>query len=108
MAHLGEAATLTCALPDISDRHGKLVWYRQTTGDTLSVVVKFVNHASPEYGQGYSESRVEPVVTDKMSNLTILKPIQEDEGMYHCSFIDWKRNIWQGTYLLIKGKVLCL
>ncbi|XP_035983127.1 uncharacterized protein LOC118557337 [Fundulus heteroclitus] len=38
-----------------------------------------------------------------MSNLTILKTIQEDEGMYHCALTDWNENVWQGTYLLIRG-----
>lgn len=65
-----------------------------------------MNHANPEYGPGYSQSRVKIVLTDKMSNLTILKTVQEDEGMYHCCFIDWKQNIWQGTYLLIKGNTV--
>ncbi|XP_035983132.1 uncharacterized protein LOC105923099 [Fundulus heteroclitus] len=38
-----------------------------------------------------------------MSNLTILKTVQDDEGMYHCALTDWNENVWHGTYLLIKG-----
>uniref|UniRef100_A0A096MF78 Ig-like domain-containing protein n=1 Tax=Poecilia formosa TaxID=48698 RepID=A0A096MF78_POEFO len=78
-AHLGEEKTLTCLLPDVKDRRNKLFWYRQTAGDTLEVIVKLVTLANPEYGAGYSESRVEAVLTDKVSNLTILKAAQEDE-----------------------------
>uniref|UniRef100_A0A3P9PH80 Ig-like domain-containing protein n=1 Tax=Poecilia reticulata TaxID=8081 RepID=A0A3P9PH80_POERE len=104
-AHLGEATTLTCPLPDSKDRRNKLFWYRQTAGDTLEVIVKLVTLANPEYGKGYSDSRVKAVLTDKVSNLTILKAAQEDEGMYHCGFTDWNQNVWQGTYLLIKGNV---
>ncbi|XP_043983747.1 uncharacterized protein LOC122837459 [Gambusia affinis] len=105
-AHLGETTTLTCTLPDIKDRHNKLFWYRQTAGDTLEVVVKLMSLIDPEYGAGYSDSRVKAVLTDKVSNLTILKAAQEDEGMYHCGFSDWNQNVWQGTYLLIKGNTV--
>ncbi|KAM4586190.1 uncharacterized protein V3H82_005116 [Fundulus diaphanus] len=38
-----------------------------------------------------------------MSNMTILKTVQDDEGMYHCALTDWNENVWHGTYLLIKG-----
>uniref|UniRef100_A0A087XLY8 Ig-like domain-containing protein n=1 Tax=Poecilia formosa TaxID=48698 RepID=A0A087XLY8_POEFO len=105
-AHLGEEKTLTCLLPDVKDRRNKLFWYRQTAGDTLEVIVKLVTLANPEYGAGYSESRVEAVLTDKVSNLTILKAAQEDEGMYHCGFTDWNQNVWQGLYLIIKGNTV--
>ncbi|XP_054880507.1 uncharacterized protein LOC129354962 [Poeciliopsis prolifica] len=105
-AHLGEATTLTCLLPAIKDRRNKLFWYRQTAGDTLEVAVKLINLANPEYGAGYSDSRVKAVLTDKVSNLTILKVAQEDEGMYHCGFTDWNQNVWQGMYLLIKGNAV--
>lgn len=104
-AHLGETTTLTCKLPDTKDRRNKLFWYRQTAGHSLEVVVKLISLANPEYGAGYSDSRVKPVLTDNVSNLTILKAAQEDEGMYHCGFSDWSQNVWRGTYLLIKGNV---
>ncbi|XP_035983527.1 uncharacterized protein LOC118557503 [Fundulus heteroclitus] len=103
---LGEAATLACDLPDNKDRSGKLSWYRQTVGDTLELVVTFVNHANPTYGPAYSDSRMNYSHSDKTSNLTILKAAHEDEGMYHCAFIDWSQNIWHGTYLLIKGNTV--
>ncbi|MEQ2159477.1 hypothetical protein GOODEAATRI_023278 [Goodea atripinnis] len=104
--HLGETVTFRCDLPKIKDRNGKLYWYRQTAGDTLEIVAKFVNHANPDYGPGFSDSRVKTVLTDKMSNLTILKTVQQDEGMYHCAFTDWTRNVWHGNYLLIKGNTV--
>ncbi|XP_032410249.1 uncharacterized protein LOC116714054 [Xiphophorus hellerii] len=105
-AHLGETTTLTCKLPDTKDRRNKLFWYRQTAGHSLEVVVKLISLANPEYGAGYSDSRVKAVLTDNVSNLTILKAAQEDEGMYHCGFSDWSQNVWRGTYLLIKGNTV--
>ncbi|XP_015259459.1 PREDICTED: uncharacterized protein LOC107104062 isoform X1 [Cyprinodon variegatus] len=101
--YLGEAANFTCDLPDNHDSSGEHFWYKQTTGDTLEVIVKFVNYANPQYGTHYSDSRIKSVITDKMSILTILDTAIEDEGMYHCVFTDWQTNIWHGTYLLIKG-----
>uniref|UniRef100_A0A3B5QAD8 Ig-like domain-containing protein n=1 Tax=Xiphophorus maculatus TaxID=8083 RepID=A0A3B5QAD8_XIPMA len=103
-AHLGETTTLTCKLPDTKARRNKLFWYRQTAGHSLEVVVKLISLANPEYGAGYSDSRVKAVLTDNVSNLTILKAAQEDEGMYHCGFSDWSQNVWRGTYLLIKDE----
>ncbi|XP_023184823.1 uncharacterized protein LOC106699717 [Xiphophorus maculatus] len=105
-AHLGETTTLTCKLPDIKDRRNKLFWYRQTAGHSLEAVVKLISLANPEYGAGYSDSRVKAVLTDNVSNLTILKAAQEDEGMYHCGFSDWSQNVWRGNYLLIKGNTV--
>ncbi|XP_027864054.1 uncharacterized protein LOC114138828 [Xiphophorus couchianus] len=105
-AHLGETTTLTCKLPDTKDRRNKLFWYRQTAGHSLEAVVKLISLANPEYGAGYSDSRVKAVLTDNVSNLTILKAAQEDEGMYHCGFSDWSQNVWRGTYLLIKGNTV--
>uniref|UniRef100_A0A3B5PTC1 Ig-like domain-containing protein n=1 Tax=Xiphophorus maculatus TaxID=8083 RepID=A0A3B5PTC1_XIPMA len=107
-AHLGETTTLTCKLPDIKDRRNKLFWYRQTAGHSLEAVVKLISLANPEYGAGYSDSRVKAVLTDNVSNLTILKAAQEDEGMYHCGFSDWSQNVWRGNYLLIKGLITSL
>ncbi|XP_062282224.1 uncharacterized protein LOC133986423 [Scomber scombrus] len=36
-------------------------------------------------------------------NLTILKTIQKDEGLYHCGVTEWTNTKWSGTYLLVKG-----
>ncbi|XP_045886839.1 uncharacterized protein LOC123957814 [Micropterus dolomieu] len=59
--------------------------------------------AKPEYAPEFSESRLK-VNTDKnISNLTILRTIQEDEGMYHCAVTAWINPEWSGTYLLVKG-----
>lgn len=106
--YLGEAANFTCDLPGNHDSSGEHFWYKQTTGDTLEVIVKFVNYANPQYGTHYSDSRIKSVITDKMSILTILDTAIEDEGMYHCVFTDWQTNIWHGTYLLIKGNVFII
>uniref|UniRef100_A0A3Q2UQ04 Ig-like domain-containing protein n=1 Tax=Fundulus heteroclitus TaxID=8078 RepID=A0A3Q2UQ04_FUNHE len=101
--HLGEATTFTCDLPHDKYGSGELFWYRQTIGDTLELVVTFMNYANPTYGPRYTDSRMKISHTETMSNLTILKTVQEDEGMYHCAFTDWTQTVWHGTYLLIKG-----
>ncbi|XP_035983526.1 uncharacterized protein LOC118557502 [Fundulus heteroclitus] len=104
--HVGEATTVTCDLPSDEYRGGKLLWYRQTVGHTLELIGTFWKYANLNYGPSYSDSRMTIVVTDKMSNLTILKTVQEDEGMYHCAFPDWSQTVWRGTYLLIKGNTV--
>ncbi|XP_035983129.1 uncharacterized protein LOC118557339 [Fundulus heteroclitus] len=104
--HLGEATTFTCDLPEDKYGNGALFWYRQTIGDTLELVVTSVSYTNPTYGPRYTDSRMKISHTKKMSNLTILKTVQEDEGMYHCAFTDWSQTVWQGTYLLIKGNTV--
>ncbi|XP_035983544.1 uncharacterized protein LOC105922835 [Fundulus heteroclitus] len=104
--HLGEATTFTCDLPEDKYGNGALFWYRQTIGDTLELVVTSVSYTNPTYGPRYSDSRMKISHTKKISNLTILKTVQEDEGMYHCAFTDWSQTVWQGTYLLIKGNTV--
>uniref|UniRef100_A0A3Q4FYF8 Ig-like domain-containing protein n=1 Tax=Neolamprologus brichardi TaxID=32507 RepID=A0A3Q4FYF8_NEOBR len=37
------------------------------------------------------------------TSLTILKTVQEDEGLYHCANTEWIGTTWSGTYLLVKG-----
>ncbi|KAF7660981.1 hypothetical protein LDENG_00271120 [Lucifuga dentata] len=38
-----------------------------------------------------------------MSSLTILRTIQEDEAIYHCAASGWRKDVWRGTYLSLKG-----
>ncbi|CAI5652810.1 unnamed protein product [Oreochromis niloticus] len=99
---LGEPAILTCALPDVVSSRG-VHWYKQSVGDTLKLIVSLVKTATPEYGQEIFKSRFQANYDKKFSNLTILKAVQDDEGIYHCGIIEWINPEWTGTYLLVKG-----
>ncbi|XP_045887531.1 uncharacterized protein LOC123958287 [Micropterus dolomieu] len=101
---LGESATFTCVLPKEELNSVILHWYKQRAGDTLKLIMTLLKSAKPEYAPEFeSESRFK-VNTDKnISNLTILRTIQEDEGMYHCAITDWTVPEWSGTYLLVRG-----
>ncbi|XP_054880522.1 uncharacterized protein LOC129354979 [Poeciliopsis prolifica] len=98
---LGDPATFTCSLPDEKLNNNELHWYKQNAGQTLKLITKLRKHAEPAYGPEYSASRVRASKNYDTSSLTILRTVQEDEGMYHCAIIDWTENSWHGTYLLL-------
>uniref|UniRef100_A0A3P9PHG4 Ig-like domain-containing protein n=1 Tax=Poecilia reticulata TaxID=8081 RepID=A0A3P9PHG4_POERE len=85
---LGEPVTLTCAFTDNFQSTTWLHWYKQNAGDTLNLIVSQQHYIKPTYGPEFSASRFNATNTKKMSNLTILKTVQEDEGMYHCTQTD--------------------
>ncbi|KAL3973345.1 regulator of G-protein signaling 2 [Sarotherodon galilaeus] len=99
---LGEPANITCALPDVVSIRG-VHWYKQSVGDTLKLIVTLYETATPQYGQEIFKSRFQTHYDKKFSNLTILKAVQDDEGIYHCGMIEWINPEWTGTYLLVKG-----
>ncbi|KAI3351521.1 hypothetical protein L3Q82_020363 [Scortum barcoo] len=99
---LGEPATFTCVSPGYSSG-AQLYWYKQSDRDALKLIVILVYLNQPEYGPEYNASRVEVKVDNNISSLTILRTIQEDEGMYHCRITERKKLIWSGTYLSLKG-----
>ncbi|XP_016526048.1 uncharacterized protein LOC103136928 [Poecilia formosa] len=99
---LGEPATFTCQFPGNKLSNNEVQWYKQTTGDTLALIVKLRKHADPAFGQEFSSSRMTASKNETVSRLTILRTVPEDEGMYHCATIDWAENEWQGTYLYLK------
>lgn len=100
---LGEPTTFTCVLPiDLSRR--QLNWYKQSAGDNLKIIVALRKHTNPAYGPDFSASRFEVKENTYASNLTILRTIHEDEGMYHCALMDWIEITWSATYLSLKGK----
>ncbi|XP_038556269.1 signal-regulatory protein beta-2-like isoform X2 [Micropterus salmoides] len=102
---LGEPVTFLCALPITEISHRKLLWYKQSAGDTLKLIVTMRKSQEPEYAPEFSESRFSVNNLNNYFNLTILWTIQEDEGMYHCEIAEWTANPeWSGTYLLLKGK----
>ncbi|KAK2848669.1 hypothetical protein Q5P01_008503 [Channa striata] len=98
---LGEPVTFTCAIKDQDLRSKEIHWYKQSPGDTLKLIVTVLPSTTKE--PEFSESRMH-VKTDKyFSNLTILRTIREDDGMYHCGVTEWIKTVWSGTYLLVRG-----
>uniref|UniRef100_A0A668SBU0 Ig-like domain-containing protein n=1 Tax=Oreochromis aureus TaxID=47969 RepID=A0A668SBU0_OREAU len=99
---LGEPVTLTCALPK-GLQSGEVHWYKQNHGDTLKLIMTSFKSTPPEYGPAFSQSRFKVDKDNNFSNVTILKTVQEDEGIYHCGLTEWIRTNWSGTYLFVKG-----
>uniref|UniRef100_A0A671Y0N0 Ig-like domain-containing protein n=1 Tax=Sparus aurata TaxID=8175 RepID=A0A671Y0N0_SPAAU len=105
---LGEPVTFTCVLPSDEFRRD-IYWYKQSVGDDLKLIVALRNNYKPVFRPEFPESRLDLKVEKNISNLTIFSTTEEDEGMYHCTFIDLNKNICSGTYLSLKGKyVICL
>uniref|UniRef100_A0A3Q2EDR6 Ig-like domain-containing protein n=1 Tax=Cyprinodon variegatus TaxID=28743 RepID=A0A3Q2EDR6_CYPVA len=85
-----------------------LHWYKQSAGDTLKLIVMQQKMIKPNYGPDVSASEIEVTNDDKFSNITILKTVIQDEGMYHCAHMEWRKSTWSGTYLSIKGTDMTL
>ncbi|KAK2848675.1 hypothetical protein Q5P01_008509 [Channa striata] len=101
---LGEPATFTCALPNTLMTRREVHWYRQSAGGPLKLVVTLRKSTKPVFSKEFLESRLKVDDDECFSNLTILRTIEEDEGMYHCGVLEWMATpVWSGTYLLIKG-----
>lgn len=45
-------------------------------------------NVKPKYATEFDTSRLEVNNNENITNLTILRTIQEDEGMYHCAVMD--------------------
>nr|AFK25807.1 immunoglobulin superfamily protein [Sciaenops ocellatus] len=103
---LGEPATFTCVLPKKWNNED-LHWYKQSAGENLKLIVSLIKNTNPAYRPEFSASRFEVNVNKNMSSLTILKTKQEDEGMYHCAFMDWINNSWNATYLSLRERTVC-
>uniref|UniRef100_A0A3P8NKI0 Ig-like domain-containing protein n=1 Tax=Astatotilapia calliptera TaxID=8154 RepID=A0A3P8NKI0_ASTCA len=102
---LGQPVTLTCALPK-GLQSGEVHWYKQNHGDTLKLIMTSFKSTPAQYGPAFSRSRFEEHNDNNFSNVTILKTVQEDEGIYHCGLTEWIRTNWSGTYLFVKGKLV--
>ncbi|XP_042072305.1 signal-regulatory protein beta-2-like [Haplochromis burtoni] len=100
-AQLGEPATLTCAIPKELSIRG-VNWYKQSVGDTLKLIVTLYK-STVDFGPGFSSLRFGVYDGKNFTSLTILKTVQEDEGLYHCANTEWIGTTWSGTYLLVKG-----
>ncbi|KAI3351502.1 hypothetical protein L3Q82_020362 [Scortum barcoo] len=98
---LGEPATFTCVSRGYESRGAQLYWYKQSDRDALKLIVTLTKNTDPMYGPEFS-GRVEVKAAD-ISSLTILRTIQEDEGMYHCGVTGFVEIICSGTYLSLNG-----
>ncbi|XP_054880511.1 uncharacterized protein LOC129354966 [Poeciliopsis prolifica] len=79
-----------------------LQWYKQSEGDTLKLIVMQPKNVAPSYGPEFA-SRFKATNYGTIRKLTILRVVQQDEGMYHCALIGWTESTWTGTYLKVKG-----
>ncbi|XP_051810424.1 uncharacterized protein LOC127535767 [Acanthochromis polyacanthus] len=102
---IGESTMFTCALFNVELSHAEVHWYKQSVGDTLKLIVSLWNSVTPKYGPEFNNSRWQVNYDGNFANLTILRTIQEDEGIYHCAIVALygMRSQWSGTYLVIKG-----
>uniref|UniRef100_A0A3P9AQU4 Ig-like domain-containing protein n=1 Tax=Maylandia zebra TaxID=106582 RepID=A0A3P9AQU4_9CICH len=89
---LGETVTFTCDLHKNSH-----------TGDSLKLIWTLKESAQPEFSAEFTQSRWKVNYNENSTNLTILRPNQEDKGIYHCGITEWFKNTeWSSTYLLVK------
>uniref|UniRef100_A0AAZ1XRZ9 Ig-like domain-containing protein n=1 Tax=Oreochromis aureus TaxID=47969 RepID=A0AAZ1XRZ9_OREAU len=98
---LGEPATLLCDLPK-TEFSRRVDWYKQSPGDTLQRIWTVKDSAAPAFAPEFNNSKWDVKYDKKLSNLTILRTRQEDEGMYHCGFTAWLQDTkWTATYLYV-------
>ncbi|XP_038153592.1 uncharacterized protein LOC119791518 [Cyprinodon tularosa] len=100
---IGEPVTFTCANIEKFTTTSWLHWYKQTSGDTLKMILMQRKNQDPTYSPEFPSSRFNLTCDDKISNLTILRTVGQDEGIYHCALTDWTGSTWMGTYLMVKG-----
>uniref|UniRef100_A0A3Q2EC66 Ig-like domain-containing protein n=1 Tax=Cyprinodon variegatus TaxID=28743 RepID=A0A3Q2EC66_CYPVA len=101
---LGEPVTFTCAAMKKFTSRTWIHWYKQNSGDTLIIIAMQRNKVDHTYSPEFPSSRFKVTNDDKIGNLTILRTVEQDEGMYHCAIMDWTESTWMGTYLIVKGK----
>uniref|UniRef100_A0A3Q1CQW5 Ig-like domain-containing protein n=1 Tax=Amphiprion ocellaris TaxID=80972 RepID=A0A3Q1CQW5_AMPOC len=85
----GESTTFICARSNTGLDRGEIHWYKQSVGDNLKLIVTLLRSA-PQFAPEFPTSRWKVNSDHNFSNLTILRTIQEDEGIYHCAIIDQK------------------
>ncbi|XP_015254468.1 PREDICTED: uncharacterized protein LOC107100475 [Cyprinodon variegatus] len=100
---LGEPVTFTCAAMKKFTSRTWIHWYKQNSGDTLIIIAMQRNKVDHTYSPEFPSSRFKVTNDDKIGNLTILRTVEQDEGMYHCAIMDWTESTWMGTYLIVKG-----
>ncbi|XP_034546789.1 uncharacterized protein LOC117818041 [Notolabrus celidotus] len=98
---VGEPVTLTCVTSGESTEI--IYWFKQSAGETLKLIVTLNTFGMPNYEPEFSASRFDANIHKNMSNLTIFRTTQEDEGIYHCGVLVWKVPTWSSTYLSLTG-----
>uniref|UniRef100_A0A3P8RW19 Ig-like domain-containing protein n=1 Tax=Amphiprion percula TaxID=161767 RepID=A0A3P8RW19_AMPPE len=99
----GESTTFICARSNTDLDRGEIHWYKQSVGDNLKLIVTLLRSA-PQFAPEFPTSRWKVNSDHNFSNLTILRTIQEDEGIYHCAIIEWAANFkCSSTFLIVKG-----
>ncbi|XP_071314252.1 uncharacterized protein [Trachinotus anak] len=100
---LGEPVTFTCSYPQSEHSNIRVKWYKQSTGDTLTLIISLMKStANPTFEDGFPPSRFHVNHTTTASALTILSAVQEDEALYHCAVTTWNKDQWSGMYLSLK------
>ncbi|XP_008293648.1 uncharacterized protein LOC103367404 [Stegastes partitus] len=100
---LGESTTFTCDLSNTDISRVEVHWYKQSVGDNLKLIVNLREHITPQFAPEFPNSRWKVNIHDDLINMTILKTIQEDEGIYHCAIVErLVSSKWSGTYLIVK------
>ncbi|XP_038132068.1 uncharacterized protein LOC119777313 [Cyprinodon tularosa] len=100
---LGEPVNLTCLFYDSDYSSTRVMWYKQSLGDSLKLITKQLKATlNPGLEQGFPSSRFALSLTQNKSTLTILKTIKEDEAVYHCAVMTWRTDEWTGTYLSLR------
>uniref|UniRef100_A0A3Q4HCI2 Ig-like domain-containing protein n=1 Tax=Neolamprologus brichardi TaxID=32507 RepID=A0A3Q4HCI2_NEOBR len=94
----------------------QFIRHKESSDRTTRATIRgdlFIPHRRTAFGQNVLsvqgetfKSRFQANYDKKFSNLTILKAVQDDEGIYHCGIIEWINPEWTGTYLLVKGKLV--
>ncbi|XP_043983753.1 uncharacterized protein LOC122837463 [Gambusia affinis] len=97
----GEPVTLRCVMTEKFESLTWVHWYKQSAGNNLMLIAMLRESTSttPTYGPGFSKSRFQITYIGNMSNLIISSTVEQDEGMYHCAYMDWTESTWTGTYL---------
>uniref|UniRef100_A0A3Q2SYB7 Ig-like domain-containing protein n=1 Tax=Fundulus heteroclitus TaxID=8078 RepID=A0A3Q2SYB7_FUNHE len=96
---LGEPVTLTCALTEKFQAVTWVHWYKQSAGNTLTLIAMQRNDMPSTYGPGFSFSRFNITYDGNKSSLFISSIFKQDEGMYHCGHMDWTESTFTGTTL---------
>uniref|UniRef100_A0A3Q1BPT0 Ig-like domain-containing protein n=1 Tax=Amphiprion ocellaris TaxID=80972 RepID=A0A3Q1BPT0_AMPOC len=100
----GESTTLTCDLRKNDISRLEVHWFKQSVGDNLKLIVTLRKQTTPQFAPEFLSARWKVNSDDNFTNLTILRTIQGDEGIYHCAFITLygTTSEWIGTYLIVK------
>ncbi|MEQ2191566.1 hypothetical protein XENOCAPTIV_030418, partial [Xenoophorus captivus] len=99
---LGEPVTLKCVFTEKFQVVTWVHWYKQSAGNTLKLIAMLRTSTQPTFGPGFSASGYKITYNGNESDLIILSTVEQDEGMYHCAYMDWTESTWTGTYLSVK------